>query len=165
MRTWDQIHTIPCGNGFKVSWTRRFFIFLPTFCHIWWFFKEEHTESTIHMKIWKIINYGKNLQKNKEMPCSTWLKHISPKYSRYLKIGLQLPDPLLASKNYLIFFQVLRGNMAGAHLILLTRGSPDTLSISDEQTIEDYVKYYHLKVSSILIPESEKLPLGIIFQY
>ena len=38
------------------------------------------------------------------MPCSTWLKHISPKYSRYLKIGLQLPAPLLASKNYLIFF-------------------------------------------------------------
>ena len=51
--------------------------------------------------------------------------------------------------------------MAGAHLVLLTRGSSDTLSISDEQTIEDYVKYYHLKVSSILIPESEKLPLGI----
>ena len=57
--------------------------------------------------------------------------------------------------------EVLRGNMAGAHLVLLTRGSPDTLSISDEQTIEDYVKYYHLKVSSILIPESQKLPLGI----
>ena len=58
--------------------------------------------------------------------------------------------------------EVLRGNMAGAHLVLLTRGSPDTLSISDEQTIEDYVKYYHLKVSSILIPESQKLPLGIL---
>lgn len=56
--------------------------------------------------------------------------------------------------------EVLRGNMAGAHLVLLTRGSTDTLSISDEQTIEEYVKYYHLKVSSILIPESQKLPLA-----
>ena len=56
--------------------------------------------------------------------------------------------------------EVLRGHMAGAHLILLTRGSPDTLSISDEQTIQDYVKYYHIKVSSILLPETEKLPLA-----
>jgi calcium-activated chloride channel regulator 4 len=56
--------------------------------------------------------------------------------------------------------EVLRGNMAGAHLVLVTRGSADTLSISDEQTIEDYVKYYHIKVSSILMPESEKLPLA-----
>ena len=56
--------------------------------------------------------------------------------------------------------EVLRGNMAGAHLVLLTRGSPDTLSISDEQTIQDYVKYYHIQVSSILLPETEKLPLA-----
>ena len=56
--------------------------------------------------------------------------------------------------------EVLRGKMAGAHLILLTRGSPDTLSISDEQTIQDYVKYYHIKVSSILLPETKKLPLA-----
>ena len=43
--------------------------------------------------------------------------------------------------------EVLRGNMAGAHLILMTRGSTDTLSLSDEQTIQDYVKYYHIKVN------------------
>ena len=42
--------------------------------------------------------------------------------------------------------EVLRSNMAGAHLILMTRGSTDTLSLSDEQTIQDYVKYYHIKV-------------------
>lgn len=56
--------------------------------------------------------------------------------------------------------EVLRINMAGAHLVLVTRGSADTLSISDEQTIEEYVKYYHIKVSSILVPEDEKLPLA-----
>ena len=50
--------------------------------------------------------------------------------------------------------------MAGAHVVLITRGSADTLSITDEQTIADYVRYYHLKVSSILLPESEKLPLA-----
>ena len=32
--------------------------------------------------------------------------------------------------------EVLRNNMAGAHLVFITRGSPDTLSISDEQTIQ-----------------------------
>ncbi len=30
----------------------------------------------------------------------------------------------------------------------------DTLSISDEQTISEYVRYYHIKVSTILIPDS-----------
>ena len=55
---------------------------------------------------------------------------------------------------------VLRNDFAGANIILITRGSEDTLSISDEQTIEEYVKYYHIKVSSILIPDSQKLPLA-----
>ena len=50
--------------------------------------------------------------------------------------------------------------MAGAHLILVTRGSQDTLKISDEQAIEEYVKFYHMKVSSVLIPDQDKLPLA-----
>ena len=56
--------------------------------------------------------------------------------------------------------EVLRNNMAGAHLVFITRGSPDTLSISDEQTIQEYIKYYHIRVSSIIVPENEKLPLA-----
>lgn len=56
--------------------------------------------------------------------------------------------------------EVLRSNMAGAHLILVTRGSQDTLSISDEQSIQEYIRYYHIKVSSILIPGSDKPPLA-----
>ena len=55
---------------------------------------------------------------------------------------------------------VLRNNMAGAHLIIMSRGSQDTLKISDEQAIEEYVKFYNMKVSSILIPEDDKLPLA-----
>ena len=55
---------------------------------------------------------------------------------------------------------VLRNNMAGAHLVFITRGSPDTLSISDEQTIQEYIRYYNIRVSSIVIPENEKLPLA-----
>ena len=48
--------------------------------------------------------------------------------------------------------QVLRNNLGGAHLILVTRGSSSSLSISDEQTIEEYVRYYHIRVSSVLVP-------------
>ena len=39
-------------------------------------------------------------------------------------------------------------------------GSGDTLSISDEQTIDEYVKYYHIKVSAILVPNDERLPMA-----
>ena len=56
--------------------------------------------------------------------------------------------------------EVLRNNMAGAHLVFITRGSPDTLSISDEQTIQEYIRYYHIRVSSIVVPENDKLPLA-----
>jgi hypothetical protein len=55
---------------------------------------------------------------------------------------------------------VLRNNMAGAHLVFVTRGSPDTLSISDEQTIQEYIRYYNIRVSSIVVPEGEKMPLA-----
>ena len=39
-------------------------------------------------------------------------------------------------------------------------GSGDTLSISDEQSIDEYVKYYHIKVSAILVPNDERLPMA-----
>ena len=54
---------------------------------------------------------------------------------------------------------VLRNNMAGAHLVIISRGSPDTLSLSDEQTIREYIKYYQIEVSTILIPDKAKQPL------
>ena len=55
---------------------------------------------------------------------------------------------------------VLRNDMAGAHLVIISRGSPDTLSLSDEQTIEEYIKYYQIEVSTILIPNGDKQPLA-----
>ena len=54
---------------------------------------------------------------------------------------------------------VLRNDMAGAHLVIISRGSPDTLSLSDEQTIREYIKYYQIEVSTILIPDKDKQPL------
>ena len=54
---------------------------------------------------------------------------------------------------------VLRNSMAGAHLVIISRGSPDTLSLSDEQTIREYIKYYQIEVSTILIPDKDKQPL------
>ncbi len=50
--------------------------------------------------------------------------------------------------------EVLGQDVGGAHLVLVTRGLQETLSISDEQTIQDYVRYYHIKVSTILVPDA-----------
>ena len=44
---------------------------MPNFCHIWWFLKVERTEGAV--KLWKIIEYGKNLAKYEEKICSAYL--------------------------------------------------------------------------------------------
>ena len=47
-------------------------------------------------------------------------------------------------------------NLAGTHVVLVTRGSRDTLSSpSDEKIIRNYVADYNLKMSAIVIPESD----------
>jgi len=75
--------------------------------------------------------------------------HLSRSDSKCLLCGVQKA-----------IHDVLRNNMAGAHLILITRGSVDTLTLNDEKTLSDYIKFYHLKVSSILVPESDRMPLA-----
>jgi len=48
--------------------------------------------------------------------------------------------------------QVMKEDTAGAHIVLITRGSSDSLSLTDERIIAEYVNNYDIKVSSIIIP-------------
>ena len=41
---------------------------------------------------------------------------------------------------------------AGGHLVLITQGDLQTLSSTDETIISGYETYYHVRISSILIP-------------
>ena len=69
-------------NGLKASWTRFFFIFLPNFCHIWWFFKvSQHLRYT---PLWKIIKYGKILAKRRKALFNLPSTHFST--------ALQVPE-------------------------------------------------------------------------
>ena len=54
-----------------------------------------------------------------------------------------------------IVHEVVRDNHAGTHIILLTHGSPDTLSITDENIIKGYILDYNIKLSSIVLPETD----------
>ena len=53
--------------------------------------------------------------------------------------------------------QVLSGEEAGAHVILVTRGDNDTLSLTDENLILEFARYYQVKFSSILVPTTKSL--------
>ena len=44
--------------------------------------------------------------------------------------------------------------LAGTHVVLVTRGSPDSLSITDERIVRNYVKDYSLKLSTIIVPQT-----------
>ena len=57
-----------------------------------------------------------------------------------------------------ILHQVLKGDTAGAHIILLTRGDQHSASLTDQQIISEYVHQYGIKVSTIIIPTSNHLP-------
>ena len=54
-----------------------------------------------------------------------------------------------------VVHEVVRDNHAGTHIILLTQGSPDTLSTSDENVIKGYIIDYNIKLSSIVLPETD----------
>ena len=55
--------------------------------------------------------------------------------------------------------QVLRNREAGGHLVVVTRGDGKTLSPTDQQIIEEYDKYYNVRVSSVLLREPQARPL------
>ena len=48
--------------------------------------------------------------------------------------------------------QVLGENKAGGHIVLVTRAGPDTLSITDQEIIREYVEYYQIKISVMMVP-------------
>ena len=52
-----------------------------------------------------------------------------------------------------VVHDVVRDHHAGTHIILITQGSSDTLSLTDENVIQDYVLDHNIKLSSILLPE------------
>ena len=52
-----------------------------------------------------------------------------------------------------VVHDVVRDNHAGTHIILITQGSSDTLSLTDEKVIQGYVLDHNIKLSSILLPE------------
>ena len=52
---------------------------------------------------------------------------------------------------------VVRDNQAGTHIILMTQGSPDTLSLTDEKVVQGYATDLNVKLSTILLPASERL--------
>ena len=53
---------------------------------------------------------------------------------------------------------LLEGDTLGAHLILVTRAGTDSLSLTDEKIIAEYVKNYGLKISTIMLPTVDHLP-------
>ena len=56
--------------------------------------------------------------------------------------------------------QVLRNKEAGGDLILVTHGDKRTMSDDDKEILSEYVKYYNVRVSSVLIPMSGQTPLS-----
>lgn len=51
--------------------------------------------------------------------------------------------------------EVLGEHKEGAHIIIITRGSSDTLSIMEETVIKEYVEYYQIHVSVIIVPKNK----------
>ncbi len=56
--------------------------------------------------------------------------------------------------------KVLAGEEAGAHLILITRGDNNTLSITDEKMILEHIQQFQIKFSAILLPQGEQSALA-----
>ena len=45
----------------------------------------------------------------------------------------------------MVMNSVIKNTEAGTHLILVTRGDDETLSLSDETTIQEYARYYQVR--------------------
>jgi hypothetical protein len=52
--------------------------------------------------------------------------------------------------------QVLRHREAGGHIIILSRGDARTLSATDMEVVAEYDKYYNIRISSILLPDTDQ---------
>jgi len=51
-----------------------------------------------------------------------------------------------------IIGEVLSEDMGGVHVILITSGGEDSLTVNDEETITKYVQKYGIKISTVMIP-------------
>ena len=54
---------------------------------------------------------------------------------------------------------MLSGEEAGAHLILLTRGDNNTLTLPEETLILEFTRQFQIKFSAILLPQGEQSAL------
>lgn len=52
---------------------------------------------------------------------------------------------------------ILDGDTVGSHVILITRAGSDSLSLTDEKIITEYVKNHGIKISTIMIPTQSHL--------
>ena len=51
---------------------------------------------------------------------------------------------------------MVRDSTAGTHIVLVTQGAPDTLSLTDEKVVRGYVQESNLKLSTILLPDAHR---------
>ena len=55
-----------------------------------------------------------------------------------------------------VVHDVVRDSTAGTHIVLVTQGAPDTLSLTDEKVVRGYVQESNLKLSTILLPDAHR---------
>ena len=53
-----------------------------------------------------------------------------------------------------VIHEVVSDHQAGTHIVLVTRGGSDTLSLTDENILRGHILDYNIKLSAILLPDS-----------
>ena len=53
-----------------------------------------------------------------------------------------------------VIHEVVSDHKAGTHIVLVTRGGSDTLSLTDENILRGHILDYNIKLSAILLPDS-----------
>lgn len=122
---------------------------------------------------WKFINKAAHKLIRYDLPQSTRLGVVTFSNESRLEAGLTrvgeardhladiIPDKYRLAEDEgrcvvcglnMAINQVLGEEKAGGHIILVTRAGPDTLSITDQMIIKEYVEYYQIKISVMMIP-------------
>ena len=53
-----------------------------------------------------------------------------------------------------VIHEVVSDHKAGTHIVLVTQGSSDTLSLTDENILRGHIIDYNIKMSAIVMPET-----------
>ena len=53
-----------------------------------------------------------------------------------------------------VIHEVVGDHKAGTHIVLVTQGSSDTLSLTDENILRGHIIDYNIKMSAIVMPET-----------